>query len=346
MSSGNHENEVEPEDWSEDYSPEPTLSRTVSPKEAGQRLDQMLCSVFPQISRARIQQWIAGSSVLVDGTTVKPSLRLKVGQHVDVAPAAPEPTSSWIAQKIPIDVVYADPDVIVINKPAGLVVHPGAGNFQSTLANALVYHFPELVHVARFGIVHRLDRDTSGLIAVARTVDAQLSLVRQLHERTVSRKYLALAWGRLSASVQVRTDIGRDPRNRKKMAVVPQGRGKPAITHFFPIKYGSLGGREVTLLKCILETGRTHQIRVHAEHLTYPLVGDVTYSRGAPRIALRSRPELGHDYALEGQALHAWALGFRHPKSEKFMLLEIRPNRVFERVVELSTGARIPWPVE
>jgi 23S rRNA pseudouridine1911/1915/1917 synthase len=206
-----------------------------------------------------------------------------------------------------------------LNKPVGLVVHPAAGHPSGTLVNGLIYRYPEIREVARAGIVHRLDRDTTGLMVAARSQQAQIGLVRQLQDRAVSRQYLALAWGRLQGKRTIESSIGRDPRDRQKMAVVPEEKGKPAITHVQALSPGELFGVEVSLARCVLETGRTHQIRVHLESIKHPIVGDITYRRHSPHSTRLSGGKEKIQKLMPGQALHAQKLRFDHPISGKEM---------------------------
>ncbi|MDR1646893.1 MAG: 23S rRNA pseudouridine(1911/1915/1917) synthase RluD [Zoogloeaceae bacterium] len=275
--------------------------------EAGERLDAVLARLLPQHSRSRLQGWIREGVLWVDGS-VETSLkrRLKGGEALELA-AEPETRLPILTpEAIPLDVVYEDRALLVIEKPAGLVVHPGNGNWQGTLMNGLLHHDPALARVPRAGIVHRLDKDTSGLLVVARTPEAQTDLVRQLQARGVRREYLAVAQGEISRDGRVEAPIGRHPKDRIKMAVV-QG-GKPAVTHYQVLR--RFAG--ATLLRCRLETGRTHQIRVHLAHLGYPLLGDPVYGRN-PR---RTLP------AFARQALHAARLGLIHPESGAAMAWE------------------------
>jgi 23S rRNA pseudouridine1911/1915/1917 synthase len=290
-------------DESADYS-EPQVFR-VDAGAAGQRLDRVLASRHPDQSRARLQRWIEQGCVRIDDRTVRPSQTLRLDQIVWMQAPEPEPQGDWLAEPMELDIAYEDPDLLVLNKPSGLVVHPAAGHPSGTLLNGLLGHLPGLRELPRAGIVHRLDRDTTGLMVVAKTLESQTELVRQLQARTVSRRYWALCWGALRQATAIDAPIGRDPRDRQRQAVLDTG-GKPAITHVKPLAHGALGTKPVTLIECKLETGRTHQIRVHLQHLGFPLVGDPVYQRKAAM----SPKAVG----FERQALHAFALGLIHPR--------------------------------
>ncbi|GHT96703.1 pseudouridine synthase [Betaproteobacteria bacterium] len=272
---------------------------------AGLRLDQALARVLPRHSRSRLQGWLKEGLIRVNGAS--PEARSKVwgGEQLEIHPVPTGAELAPQAEEIDFPVVFEDDTVLVINKPAGLVVHPGNGNWSGTLMNALLHHAPGLSAVPRAGIVHRLDKDTSGLMVVAKTLAAQTALVRQLQARTVRRHYLALVHGVLALDGEISAPIGRHPVQRTKMAVVANGR--EALTRYMLREL--LGA--ATLVECRLATGRTHQIRVHMTHLGHPLVGDPVYglSRvGDARLAGFSR-----------QALHAYRLGLVHPASGETM---------------------------
>lgn len=282
---------------------------TVPDELAGRRLDQILACLLPQHSRNRLQTWVKDGQVAVDGAIEsEPKRKLKGGETLLVAAAADEQALAGEAEDIPLTVVFEDDALLVIDKPAGLVVHPGSGNWSGTLMNALLHHAPEVERVPRAGIVHRLDKETSGLLVVAKTLEAQTDLVRQLQARTVKRQYLALASGVLERDGKVEAPVGRHPVQRIKMAVVSEGRGgKPAVTRYRVLERFP----RCTLVECSLETGRTHQIRVHMAHLKHPLVGDPVYGK-----ADRLLPP------FHRQALHAARLGLIHPVSGEAMQWE------------------------
>ncbi len=273
---------------------------------AGKRLDQALAELFPDYSRTRLKEWILAGLIHLDGKPARPRSRVLGGERVDLH-LRPEPLTEPLAQALPLAVAYEDTQLIVIDKPAGFVVHPGAGNPDGTLQNALLHHDPDLGAVPRAGIVHRLDKDTSGLMVVARTLEAHTALVRQLQARTVSRVYEAICVGVLTGGGTIAAPIGRHPRDRLRMAV--RDGGRPAVTHYRVIQRF----RAHTRVRVVLETGRTHQIRVHLAHHGYPLVGDPLYG-GRLRIPAGAGEALAQ--ALRGfgrQALHAVGLELEHP---------------------------------
>lgn len=268
---------------------------------AGLRLDQALAQLLPQYSRARLSAWVKAGRVSVDGQTRTPRDKLHGGEQISVQPMLSPEETAFRPEAIPLDIVHEDDTLIVINKPAGLVVHPGSGNWQGTLLNALLAHAPQLAAVPRAGIVHRLDKDTSGLLVIAKTLTAQTDLVRQLQARSVSREYRAVVHGRVARGGTMEGAIGRDPRSRIRMAVIPSG--KPAVTHYTVLEQLP----RATVLACRLETGRTHQIRVHLQKLGYPIWGDPVYGpRNAPAAPRFPR-----------QALHAEKLALVHPQTGK-----------------------------
>ncbi|MGQ9660318.1 MAG: 23S rRNA pseudouridine(1911/1915/1917) synthase RluD [Thermochromatium sp.] len=301
-------------------SPQPvsTIRRSlrVGSEQAGVRLDRALAQLLPEFSRGRLQHWIESGQVLVDGRPRRVRDKVWGGESIWIQ-AELTPADALRPQAIALDLVYEDAHLLVINKPAGLVVHPAAGTPDGTLQNALLHHAPELAALPRAGIVHRLDKDTTGLMVVARTLQAHCALVEQLRRRVVHREYRALVLGPLIASGRIEAPIGRHPTQRVKMAVVDHGRA--AITHYRVLE--SYPGH--TLLAVELETGRTHQIRVHMAHIRHPLVGDALYG-ARPRPPRGCHPELA--MALQGfprQALHAMRLGLIHPATGAEMQWEI-----------------------
>ena len=297
------------EEDSDDYSLGASLSpieAICSPEWAGKRLDWALARLLPRYSRSRLQAWIKAGFLMLDGevvTEIRHKLKgnetflLRPQRAAEDLPAEPE--------AIPLDIRYQDSQLLIIDKPAGLVVHPGSGNWQGTLLNALLHLDPMLAQIPRAGIVHRLDKETSGLLVVARTLTAQTHLIRQLQAHSVKREYLAVVVGEVRRDAEIDAPIGRHPVERTKMAVTTQG--KPAITHYrierrFP---------GATLLRCALETGRTHQIRVHLAHLGHPLLGDPVYGRARPNLP-----------AFPRQALHACRLALTHPGTGEILCRE------------------------
>lgn len=278
---------------------------------AGSRLDQALASMFPDYSRARLQRWVKDGHVTVDGAKLRSKDVVHGGEQIELTVEMQQETT-WRPQEIPLNIVYEDEALLVINKPAGLVVHPGAGNMDGTLSNALLHYAPELESVPRAGIVHRIDKETTGLLVVARTLVSQKSLSEQLQAREFERHYQAVCMGVMTAGGTIDAPLGRHPVNRMKQAVVNidgSTNGREAITHYRVAERF----RAHTLVNVQLETGRTHQIRVHMAHIKYPLVGDPVYG-GRLRIPPKITPEF--DAILrkfKRQALHAASLGFEHP---------------------------------
>ncbi|WP_374605105.1 23S rRNA pseudouridine(1911/1915/1917) synthase RluD [Arenimonas sp.] len=283
------------------------LEASIPLEAAGRRFDQVLAELFPDFSRSRLSEWIKSGDALLDGRLVKPKEAVRGGEPVTVSVRLEVETHA-LPEAIDLDLVYQDDDVLVINKPAGLVVHPGAGNPRGTLVNALLHFDARLAELPRAGIVHRLDKDTSGLMVVARTLRAHTSLVEQLSGREVHRQYLAVVQGSMVAGNTVNAPIGRHPTDRVRMAVVKEG-GRDAITHYrLREKF-----RAHTLVECRLETGRTHQIRVHMAHVRHPIVGDPLYG-GAFRLPKAATEALvARLHGFRRQALHAEQLTFAHP---------------------------------
>ena len=303
-------------------------SLRVEPDLAGGRLDRVLAQLLPEFSRGRLQQWIEAGQVLVNERPCRVRDKVWGGESIRIE-AELAVVDEHRPQAIALDLVYEDEHLLVIDKPAGLVVHPAAGNPDGTLLNALLHHAPELATLPRAGIVHRLDKDTTGLMVVARTLQAHCALVEQLQRRIVHREYRALVLGTLVAGGRVEAPIGRHPTQRVKMAVV--GHGREAITHYRVLE--SYPGH--TLLAVELETGRTHQIRVHMTHIHHPLVGDTTYG-ARPRPPRGCHPELAA--ALQSfprQALHAIRLGLIHPATGAEMQWEVPMAPDLDALLEL-----------
>lgn len=290
------------------------LSSTVKDSQLGQRIDQALAELFPDFSRSRIKEWILADMVSVDGKIVnKPRIKMMGGEDIHVL-AEIEDEMRWEPQDIPLNIVYEDEDLLVINKPRGLVVHPGAGCPDGTILNALLFLYPTIAEVPRAGIVHRLDKDTTGLMVVAKNIPTQTRLVRALQKRkTFTREYEAIAIGTMTGGGTIEEAIGRHSTKRMQMAV--QQLGKPAITHFRVVEHF----RGHTRLRVRLETGRTHQIRVHMSYLNHPLIGDKLYG-GRPRPPRNAGDDLIQTLrAFDRQALHAVMLRIEHPTTKELM---------------------------
>lgn len=282
------------------------LSGVIPTSCKGLRLDNALVKLFPDYSRARLQKWIRAGDVSIDGKTLRPKDIVSGGEKIHLH-AAMIDENELEPEAIALEVVFEDEQILVINKPAGMVVHPGAGNLSGTLANALLHHHAELQAIPRVGIVHRLDKDTSGVLVVAKSLESHANLVEQLQKRTVSRKYICLVYGEVIAGGTIDAAIGRHPVDRKRMAVISGG--KIAVTHYRVQKRFD----SCTLLDVKLETGRTHQIRVHMAHINFPIVGDPIYGK---KIKSTSNKNLIVLSKFPRQALHATSLSFIHPKSK------------------------------
>ncbi len=312
---------AKPANYTSDGARSPKLVLSVEPELAGLRLDQALARLLPGESRTRLAGLVEGGAVLVDGDRVRPRHKLRGGERLEVTLLPRPEESAFRPEEIALEVVHEDDDILVVVKPAGLVVHPGSGNWAGTMLNALLHRVPSLKGLPRAGIVHRLDKETSGLLVVAKTETAMQDLVRQLQARTVKRTYLAIVRGAVPDKGTVDAPIGRHPTQRTRMAIVPTG--KPAVTHYRVRERFAAHA----LVECDLETGRTHQIRVHLASIGHPLEGDPVYgARGARRL-LR-------------QALHAWKLAFIHPGSGKPVRFTAPPPPDFEALAEsLRSGA-------
>jgi len=305
------------------------LTATVTENQLGQRLDQALAELFPDYSRSRIKEWILDQRVLVNGTIGDKPKEKGEGVELLSLNVELEPQTRSLPENIPLDIVYEDDDIIVINKPVGMVVHPGAGNITGTLVNALLYHYPKSVELARAGLVHRIDKDTSGLLVVAKNLEAQFALSRQLEKKSVYRIYDLVVYGNIIAGGTVDQPIKRHPVDRIKMAVLPGG--KDAVTHY-NVKERF---QHFTRVQARLETGRTHQIRVHFTYIGHGLVGDQVY---VPRVRLPAGASELLEDTLRGfrrQALHAAKLGLVHPRTREDMMFEAPWPEDFTQLVEV-----------
>ncbi|PSF05874.1 23S rRNA pseudouridine(1911/1915/1917) synthase RluD [Marinobacter fuscus] len=307
---------------------------TIPPELSDKRLDQAAAELMPEHSRSRLQSWIKSGALTVNGKTRKPRDKVMMDDVLDLD-AEPEVQVSWQAEPITLDVVYEDEHLLVINKPAGLVVHPAAGHADGTLVNALLNYAPEVENLPRAGIVHRLDKDTSGIMVVARSLIAHTSLVDQLQSRTMGREYEAVVVGSLTGGATVDAPIGRHPQDRKRMAVVPSG--KPAVTHYRLVERFAAH----TLVRCKLESGRTHQIRVHMTHVRHPLVGDPVYG-GRLRLPKGTTEALREALAaFTRQALHAKKLTLEHPETGEIVSWEVPlPEDMLQLIEALRKHAR------
>lgn len=314
----------------------------IEDEHTGERLDKTLARLMPHVSRARLQDWIKSGAVLVNGAPAK-----KVRDQVlagDVVSVTEQPTAEELAFTpfdIPFEVVYEDDAIIVINKPAGLVVHPAAGHWDDTLLNGLLFRYPSLAALPRAGIVHRLDRDTTGLMVVAKTLAAQTSLVRQLQERSVKREYWALLRGSAPDFTLIDRPIGRDPRNPMRFAVDVPGSMRSARTRLATVARSRKTGRVISWVACRLETGRTHQIRVHCESLGLPLLGDPVYKGGLAPWGDDGTPA----GEMKRQCLHASRLGLTHPVTGEHMQWFVPPPEDLVRVMEFLEFGPLDAPV-
>jgi len=313
----------------------------VDPGQQVVRIDKYLIDRLPKTSRNRIQIAARNGNILVNKTPVKPNYRIKPNDDISIVMPYPVREIKLIPQEIPLDILYEDDHVLVVNKPTGLVVHPGYGNYSGTLVNGLIYHFEQLPslpnnYYGRPGLVHRIDKNTSGLLVVAKTEDALTHLAKQFFDKTTERRYWALVWGDVQESGAVTKAVGRSPKNRKVMTTFENPEeGKMAITHFRPIENFGY----VTLIECVLETGRTHQIRVHMQSIGYPLFNDPEYGgnkvlrtgiSGAQRTLIEKALN-----CLPGQALHAKTLGFQHPDNLEFLRFNAELPESFKTLLEI-----------
>lgn len=310
------------------------IVRQVPCEMSGMRLDHVLTQLYQDYSRTCLQRWLDAGHIRVDRSTLlNRKSRVRGGEEVELYPPEEIRNDKWQAEPIPLEIVYEDDQLLVVNKPVGLVVHPAAGHADGTLVNALLHHTPQLEKLPRAGLVHRLDRDTSGILVVAKTLAAHKSLIEQLQARTMGRCYEAVVCGVLTGGGRVEAPVGRHPVDRKRMAVVQTGR--KAVTHYHVIHRFSAH----THIRLQLETGRTHQIRVHMQHIGYPLVGDPVYGQ-------RLRLPKGNSEALRTclsgyrhQALHAAKLELVHPENRKVMSWQVSlPEDMQQLIAQLEEG--------
>lgn len=292
---------------------------------SGQRFDQALAQMFPEYSRSRLKDWVLKGWVTIDGGQLRPKDAVSGGETVTLAPEA-SPETRAEAEPMTLEVVFEDEHLLVINKPAGLVVHPGAGNQQGTLMNGLLHHVPALAEIPRAGIVHRLDKDTSGLMLVAKTLQSHTALVRMMEEREVSRRYVAICAGVLTGGGRIDEPLGRHPVDRLKMSV--RENGKPAVTHYRVLERYAAH----TFVQVELETGRTHQIRVHFAYRRHPLIGDPVYGArlAMPRNCDEETQEVLRKF--KRQALHATRLQLAHPITGDALEFNVEPPADFLRL--------------
>ncbi len=301
---------------------------TIPAELAGLRLDKALARMFPEYSRSRLKEWLLAGAITVDGNSWRPRDAVEGGESVALEPPA-EVSVHAEPESMALQVAHEDSDLLVINKPAGLVVHPGAGNPAGTLMNGLLHHAPELEEIPRAGIIHRLDKDTSGLLLVAKTLQAHTALVRLLADREISRQYIAVCNGVLTGGGVIREPISRHPTDRKRMSV--QQKGKAAVTHFTVRERFAAH----TYIDVKLETGRTHQIRVHFAYRRHALVGDPVYG-GRLALPKGASEELIQELRrFKRQALHATRLAFDHPATGKTLALEAAAPEDFQTLIEV-----------
>jgi len=311
------------------------LRFSVAARHAGARLDKALAELMPDVSRSRLQQWVADAAVRVNGAAVRQRHELVLGDLIEIEPQPAPDAKAYAPEPMALAIVHEDSDILVVDKPPGLVVHPAAGHWSGTLLNGLLAHSPRNFDVPRAGIVHRLDADTSGLMVVARTLEAHAHLVRQLQERSVTREYWAVVLGAPPPAGTVDAPIGRDARNPLRFRVSHAASAKPARTRFAVVATAQEGTVRLSWLACRLDTGRTHQIRVHMEHIGHPLVGDPVYRRGLP--GREGGPRTWRGFTR--QALHASRLGLIHPATGRAMTwFSAPPSDLADLMTQLGFG--------
>lgn len=310
----------------------------------GERIDKAIARVLPTYSRSRIQQWIEAGLVYENERQIQAKDHAMGMEHIKISIPPDPQNTAYHAEDLPLEVVYSDSDIALVNKPYGLVVHPAAGNWTGTLLNALLHHFPECSEVPRAGIVHRLDKDTSGLLVIAKTLEAQHALVQQLQSRSMERKYIALVWGKTPMSKVIHGAIGRDSKDRLRMSMQSSG-GKEACTHLTTLYHALFENKPISLVSCELETGRTHQIRVHLESLGHALVNDPIYKNKIPhQTSLVLKNQL-FDKGIQfpGQFLHAGLLGLEHPRTKELVRVHVEPPGAFLQTLEFLNIPRSVW---
>jgi len=308
---------------------ETPIIKQLSDEHAGKRLDVVLAQLFPEYSRSRLKIWIEQGQVLVNGQTSKPKTKISGDEELQLTVQSIESEEDIVAEDIPLNIIHQDEAIIVVNKPAGLVVHPAAGHYSGTLQNALLHFDSSLAAIPRAGIVHRLDKDTTGLMVVARNLSSHKYMVNQIQKHDVVRQYQAVVYGVMTGGGMIDEPIGRHPRDRIKMAIRKNGRD--AVTHYRLLQRF----REHSHVKVQLETGRTHQIRVHMSHLRYPIVGDPVYSGRHRNPAGASSELLSFLQQFKRQALHAWQLTFEHPDNGEEVTYEAPLPDDMQQLIQL-----------
>ncbi|MEY3776388.1 MAG: hypothetical protein RIR83_412 [Pseudomonadota bacterium] len=329
----------------EDVPENPSISIVIPPSFRGQRIDKALGSLIGDYSRSKIQQWLQSGIIQSAGEALLPKYTVLGNEQISIAVPSDPQNTAYQPEDIPLQIVFSDASIAIIHKPVGLVVHPAVGNWGKTLLNAVLHHFPECSLVPRAGIVHRLDKDTSGLLVIAKNLIAQNALVKQLQERSMQRRYLALVWGKAPLIKEIDQPIGRDPHHRLKMAISSGSSSKEARTRVQCLDQITYRDKVISLVECQLETGRTHQIRVHLESIGHPLVNDPIYRSKVPiQVDQFLRADMQHNaIQIPGQILHARLLGLCHPQSLKNVSWQIDPAQAFIDLFKLLGISTASW---